>query len=106
MVKSEAGGGSSGSGGDSGPDDRDLGFVLQLDRFPFHEFPYSAPKKYGQCDIMRIAKQINKITRLADISKRYYWSPGFPKRNHSPNKTVASASRGYPTSSLGRGIAS
>ncbi|KAL4565632.1 hypothetical protein LXL04_029735 [Taraxacum kok-saghyz] len=43
---------------------------------------------------MRIHKQINKITRLADISKRYYWSPGFPKRNHSPNKTVAGASRG------------
>ncbi|KAL4562005.1 hypothetical protein LXL04_034193 [Taraxacum kok-saghyz] len=42
-------------------------------------------KKCGQCDIMRIPKQINKITRLADISKRYYWSPGFPKRNHSPN---------------------
>ncbi|KAL4574044.1 hypothetical protein LXL04_020866 [Taraxacum kok-saghyz] len=54
-------------------------------------------EKCGQCDIMRIPKQINKITRLAVISKRYYWSPGFPKRNHSPNKTVVGASRGYPT---------
>ncbi|KAL4583459.1 hypothetical protein LXL04_008032 [Taraxacum kok-saghyz] len=54
-------------------------------------------KKCGQCDIMRISKQINKITRLTVISKRYCWSPRFPKRNHSPNKTVAGASRGYPT---------
>ncbi|KAL4562275.1 hypothetical protein LXL04_034474 [Taraxacum kok-saghyz] len=46
---------------------------------------------------MRIPKQINKITRLTVLSKRNYWSLGFPKRNHSPNKTVAGASRGYPT---------
>ncbi|KAL4590847.1 hypothetical protein LXL04_003790 [Taraxacum kok-saghyz] len=46
---------------------------------------------------MRIPKQINKITRLTVISKRNYWSLGFPKQNHSPNKTVAGASRGYPT---------
>ncbi|KAL4573032.1 hypothetical protein LXL04_019825 [Taraxacum kok-saghyz] len=37
-------------------------------------------QKCGQCDIMRIPKQINKITRLAVISKIYYWSPGFPKK--------------------------
>ncbi|KAL4562093.1 hypothetical protein LXL04_034285 [Taraxacum kok-saghyz] len=46
-------------------------------------------QKCGQCDIMRIPKQINKITRLAVISKIYYWSPGFPKRNHSPNKNAS-----------------
>ncbi|KAL4579539.1 hypothetical protein LXL04_015689 [Taraxacum kok-saghyz] len=46
---------------------------------------------------MRITKKINKITRLTISSKRNYWSLGFPKRNHSPNKTVAGASRGYPT---------
>ncbi|KAL4573122.1 hypothetical protein LXL04_019917 [Taraxacum kok-saghyz] len=46
---------------------------------------------------MRIAKQINKITRLTVLSKRNYWSLDFSKRNHSPNKTVADASRGYPT---------
>ncbi|KAL4557092.1 hypothetical protein LXL04_035262 [Taraxacum kok-saghyz] len=46
---------------------------------------------------MRIPKQINEITRLTVLSKKNYWSLGFPKRNHSPNKTVASASRGYPT---------
>ncbi|KAL4590207.1 hypothetical protein LXL04_003133 [Taraxacum kok-saghyz] len=46
---------------------------------------------------MRIPKQINKITRLTVLSKRNYWSLDFSKRNHSPNKTVAGASRGYPT---------
>ncbi|KAL4577832.1 hypothetical protein LXL04_013946 [Taraxacum kok-saghyz] len=48
---------------------------------------------------MRIPKQINKITLLTVHSKRNYWSLGFPKRNHSPNRTVAGASRGYHTSS-------
>ncbi|KAL4573973.1 hypothetical protein LXL04_020795 [Taraxacum kok-saghyz] len=60
-----------------------------------------SPKKCGQCDIMRISKQINKITQLTVHSKRNYWSLGFPKRNHSSNKTVAGASRGYPTSYMG-----
>ncbi|KAL4564081.1 hypothetical protein LXL04_028132 [Taraxacum kok-saghyz] len=49
---------------------------------------------------MRIPKQINKITRLTVLSKRNYWSLDFSKRNHSPNKTVAGASRGYPTSGI------
>ncbi|KAL4580021.1 hypothetical protein LXL04_016194 [Taraxacum kok-saghyz] len=55
-------------------------------------------RKCGPCDIIRITKKINKITRLTISSKRNYCSLGFPKRNHSPNKTVAGASRGYPTS--------
>ncbi|KAL4572875.1 hypothetical protein LXL04_019663 [Taraxacum kok-saghyz] len=36
------------------------------------------------------------MTRLTVLSKRNCWSLGFPERNHSPNKTVAGASRGYP----------
>ncbi|KAL4577778.1 hypothetical protein LXL04_013891 [Taraxacum kok-saghyz] len=39
-------------------------------------------------DIMRIPKQINKLTRLTVHSKTIYWSLSFSKRNHSPNKTV------------------
>ena len=36
----------------------------------------------GQCVIMRIPKQINKITRrLTVLSKRNYWSLDFSKRN-------------------------
>ncbi|KAL4579550.1 hypothetical protein LXL04_015701 [Taraxacum kok-saghyz] len=35
--------------------------------------------------------------RLTVLSIRNCWSLGFPKRNHSPNKTVAGASRGYHT---------
>ncbi|KAL4556783.1 hypothetical protein LXL04_034943 [Taraxacum kok-saghyz] len=38
------------------------------------------------------------MTRLIVLSEKYCWSLGFPKRNHSSNKTVAGASRGYPTS--------
>ncbi|KAL4562239.1 hypothetical protein LXL04_034437 [Taraxacum kok-saghyz] len=34
------------------------------------------------------------MTRLTVLSKINCWSLGFPKRNHSPNKTVAGASRG------------
>ncbi|KAL4584302.1 hypothetical protein LXL04_008898 [Taraxacum kok-saghyz] len=60
-----------------------------------------SPKKCGQCDIMRITKQINKITRLTVPSKRNYWSLGFPKRNHLSNKTIAGASRGQK---LKRGV--
>ncbi|KAL4590869.1 hypothetical protein LXL04_003814 [Taraxacum kok-saghyz] len=34
------------------------------------------------------------MTRLTVFSKKNCWSLGFTKRNHSPNKTVAGASRG------------
>ncbi|KAL4567904.1 hypothetical protein LXL04_023500 [Taraxacum kok-saghyz] len=57
-------------------------------------------EKLPMNNIMRIPTPINKMTRLTVLSKRNCWSLGFPKRNHSPNKTVAGASRGYPTTSI------
>ncbi|KAL4580854.1 hypothetical protein LXL04_017059 [Taraxacum kok-saghyz] len=47
-----------------------------------------------------VINDIMRIVNLTVISKRNYWSLGFSKRYHSQNKTVAGASRGYPTSIL------